>query len=120
MVAGVFAAVWLGRRGCSFHERHETGRPASPASKTLNGYHLRRGKFVAVGDKGTIVTSTTRHQLGRHSTDTNLYLRKIVYGNSRFVALGYTLSPAFNYSLVSTDGNTWTSYYVASNNRRDC
>jgi len=104
-----FCRSWLG--GVVAVSTNGTNWSASfPASKTLTDMHLRRGKFVAVGDKGTIVTSTNVINWEDHSTDTNLYCGKlcmVIHGSWLWVT---RFSPAFNYSLVSTDGNTWTSY----------
>lgn len=87
----------------------------NPTPQVLNGVAYGAGKFVAVGYGGTVLTSSNAVNWEDHSPGTNIYLQKIVWGNSRFVAVGYTISPAFNWSLVSTDGVTWSNYYVASN-----
>ncbi len=84
-------------------------------TQTLNGVAYGAGKFVAVGYGGTVLTSSNAIDWEDHSPGTNIYLQKISWGNSRFVALGYTIAPAFNWSLVSTDGVTWSNYNVASN-----
>jgi hypothetical protein len=84
-------------------------------TQILNGVAYGAGKFVAVGYGGTVLTSSNAVNWEDHSPGTNIYLQKIFWGNSRFVALGYTISPAFNWSLVSTDGVTWSNYYIASN-----
>jgi hypothetical protein len=81
----------------------------------LNCVAYGAGKFVAVGDAGTVLTSSNAVNWEDHSPGANIYLQKIFWGNSRFVALGYTISPAFNWSLVSTDGVTWSNYFIASN-----
>jgi hypothetical protein len=84
-------------------------------TQTLNGVTYGAGKFVTVGYGGSVLTSSNAINWEDHSPGTNIYLQKVFWGNSRFVALGYTISPAFNWSLVSTDGVTWSNYYVASN-----
>jgi hypothetical protein len=87
----------------------------SPTTQVLNSVAYGAGKFVAVGYGGTVLTSSNAVNWENHSPGTNIYLQKIFWGNSRFVAVGYTIAPAFNWSLVSTDGVTWSNYYVASN-----
>src|SRR5262249_2017203 len=67
------------------------------------------------GDSGTILTSSNALNWENHSTSNSLYLRKILYGNSRFLAFAYTVSPAYDYSVVSTDGVAWSSSLMASN-----
>ncbi len=84
-------------------------------TQVLNGVAYGAGKFVAVGYGGTVLTSSNAVNWEDHSPGTNIYLQKIFWGNSRFVALGYTIAPAFNWSLVSTDGVTWSNYFIASN-----
>lgn len=87
----------------------------SPTNKTLLSVAFGGGKFVAVGDSGLILTSSNGINWDDHSTSNSIYLRKIAYGNSRFVAMGYTISPALDYTVVSTDAVTWTTNYLASN-----
>jgi hypothetical protein len=84
-------------------------------TQVLNGVAYGTGKFVAVGYGGKVLTSSNSIDWEDHSPGTNIYLQKVSWGNSRFVAVGYTISPAFNWSLVSTDGVTWSNYYIASN-----
>src|SRR5579863_3150189 len=87
----------------------------NPTTQYLNGVAYGDGKFVAVGNGGTVLTSSNAINWENHSPGTNILLQKVFWGNSRFVALGYTISPPFNWSLVSTDGVNWTNYYIASN-----
>lgn len=84
-------------------------------TQVLNSVAYGAGKFVAVGYGGAVLTSSNAVNWEDHSPGTNIYLQKVFWGNSRFVALGYTISPAFNWSLVSTDGVTWSNYFIASN-----
>ena len=59
------------------------------------------GQFVAVGDKGTIVTSTDGYNWGSPSLVATGSLYAIAYGNGVFTAAG-TLC------LTSADGVAWT------------
>ena len=112
--AGNFVAV--GSVGMIAHSTNGIDWTAvTETAQTLSDVTYGAGKFVAVGSTGTILTSTNAMDWDDRSPGTNLYLQKVVYGNSRFVALGYSISPVANYSLVSTDGVTWNTYFVASN-----
>ena len=87
----------------------------NPVAQTLTGVAYGDGRFVAVGASGTVLTSSNGIDWEDHSPGTNIYLQKVCFGNDRFLALGYTITPPYNWSLVSTDGLSWASYYVASN-----
>ena len=111
---GSFVAVGsLGAVACSTNGSQWT--VTNPTPQVLNGVAYGAGKFVAVGYGGTVLTSSNAVNWEDHSPGTNIYLQKILRGNSRFVAIGYTISPAFNWSLVSTDGVAWNNYFIASN-----
>jgi hypothetical protein len=88
---------------------------ANPTTQTLNSIVYGKDTFVAVGNGGTILTSSNAIDWEDRSPGTNIYLQRVTWGNARFVALGYTISPACNWSLVSTDGLAWAHYYIASN-----
>jgi len=107
------AAGALGTVACSTNGNRWT--LTNLTSQVLDGVAYGAGKFVVVGSGGTVLTSSNAVDWEDRSPGTNIYLQKIFWGNSRFVALGYTISPPFNWSLVSTDGVTWSNYYIASN-----
>ncbi len=112
--AGNFVAVGSG--GMIAHSTNGIDwNAASETVQTLSDVTYGAGKFIAVGSGGAILTSTNAIDWDDHSPGINLYLQKVVYGNSRFVALGYSISPSFNYSLVSMDGVFWSTNYIASN-----
>jgi len=60
--------------------------------------------FVAVGDNGTILTSSDGTTWTSRTSGTTEYLRGGAYGNSTLVVVG--LSGTI---LTSSDGITWTS-----------
>ena len=73
------------------------------------------GKFVAVGDSGTIFTSTNGSTWTRATTpSTSHAYRGVVYGGNRFVAVGLgpaNAVPRAN-AAFSNDGTTWTAATV--------
>ena len=60
--------------------------------------------FIAVGDNGTIITSSDGTTWTARTSGTTEYLRGGAYGNSTLVVVG-----ASGTILTSSDGTTWTS-----------
>ena len=60
--------------------------------------------YVAVGDNGTILTSTDGTTWTSRTSGTSNFLYGVTYGNSTFVAVGH-----YETILTSSDGTTWTS-----------
>lgn len=73
------------------------------SSVELNAVTFGKGMFVAVGCSGTIVTSPDGKAWTVRNSGTTEDLAGIVFGNNKFVAVG------FNLILTSLDGVTWTS-----------
>jgi len=61
-------------------------------------------KFVAVGNSGTILTSTDGTTWTSRTSGTTQHLTDVTYGNSTYVAVGNSGT-----ILTSTDGTTWTT-----------
>jgi hypothetical protein len=82
---------------------HERSAPYNTASYG-NGY------FVAASDSGTIVKSSDGLVwLVQPSTPSDYSIRKIVFGNNMFIAIGFYSSDfTKNVVLRSFDGTTWT------------
>jgi hypothetical protein len=79
--------------------------PGSTSGAFLEGVSYANGIFLAVGLKGTILTSldgTNWVQRTSGSTDT---LQKVAYGKGTYVAVGWLNGSV----LTSTDGITWVS-----------
>ena len=67
--------------------------------------------FVAVGDNGTILTSSDGTTWTSRTSGTTEYLRGGAYGNSTLVVVG-----ASGTILTSSDGTTWTSRTSGTSN----
>ena len=65
---------------------------------------LKSGGFVAVGDDGTILTSSNGTSWTSRTFGTGSVLFGVSYGVSTFVAVGYSGT-----ILTSSDGTSWTS-----------
>ena len=59
---------------------------------------------MAVGQSGTILTSTEGETWTSRTSGTSNYLNDIAFGNSTFVAVG-----ASGTILTSTNGTSWTT-----------
>lgn len=70
----------------------------------LWGVTFGEGKFVAVGDGGTVVTSETGLTWSPQSSGTTQSLRSVVWGDGAFVAVGDAGT-----ILSSEDGTNWTT-----------
>ena len=70
----------------------------------LYGVAYGNSTFVAVGQSGTILTSTDGETWESQTSGTSNYLYGVAYGNSTFVAVG--LSGTI---LTSTNGTSWTT-----------
>jgi hypothetical protein len=91
-----------------------TMRNPYPTNNRLNAVAYGNGRFVAVGDNGTIITSADGEDWSL-AVSGNIALRSISWGNGRFVVVGehYT-------AQTSTDGILWSPAgplpYADSNN----
>lgn len=85
------------------------GRAADAASATLRGLVAVGSSFVAVGDGGTIQSTSDGISWNALTSNTSVNLRGIAFGNSRYVAVGDGGTLA-----VSTDGgSTWSVQTIA-------
>ncbi len=86
------------------------GRPGNWISYTaaadgrLTGVAYGNGTFVAVGERGTILTSPDGTAWTESSSGTERFLYAAAYGNGTFVAVGEAGT-----ILTSPDGDTWTA-----------
>jgi hypothetical protein len=74
----------------------------SPTQNYLSAIAYGNGQFVAVGDKGTIVTSADGANWTQRKSGTEKWLLHIAYGNGQFVACN------INTLVTSPDGVNWT------------
>jgi hypothetical protein len=99
---GVFAAVGNGiaasRDGITWNYRRFTNQLSSVL---LRGIAFGNGTFVAVGDRGTIVTSTDGSSWALQSAGTNSPFYSVAYGKELFLAN----TPTEMFS--SRDGTNW-------------
>ncbi|WP_217593543.1 S-layer homology domain-containing protein [Cohnella sp. GbtcB17] len=81
-----------------------TLRSPLPTGNTLSSVTFGNGTFVAVGSKGTILTSSDGANWTSRTSGTVNILNKVIWGSSLFVAVG-----AGGLILTSADGVSWTS-----------
>ena len=77
---------------------------APSGSLSLRGVAFGNSTFVAVGQSGTILTSTDGETWTSRTSGTSNYLYDIAFGNSTFVAVGQSGT-----ILTSTNGTSWTT-----------
>jgi hypothetical protein len=81
-----------------------TMRNPYPTNSRLNAVAYGNGRFVAVGNNGTIITSIDGDVWSLTASGT-IALRSISWGNGRFVAAGENLG-----AMTSADGVLWSPY----------
>jgi hypothetical protein len=109
--AGVFVAVgrgFLGETNMISYDAANWRRLHIPTTNDLYDIVFADGKFVAVGDRGTVCDSVDGTNWNTSFIATATYLRTIAFGNGRFVAGG------IGGIYLSDDLQTWTR--VASSN----
>lgn len=74
----------------------------------LNGIAYGKGKFVAVGDKYGVITSTDAIKWTRNVIDQQV-LNGIIYENGKFVAIGND-----GVIMISEDGTLWNKIQTAT------
>src|SRR5438552_19045312 len=67
---------------------HWTPRDPSVSNAVLTGITYGNGKFVAVGDQGTVITSYDGVTWNNRVSGVAVHLTDVVYGGGRFVVLG--------------------------------
>lgn len=90
-----------------------------PTGNIIRGIGYGGGRFVAVGDRETVLISTDSTNWVDRSLNTTNTFGNVAYGNGRFVAVGGTLPPSIlGFQLyqnggpaiiTSTDGTNWNS-----------
>jgi hypothetical protein len=73
-----------------------------PTGTALRSVAYGNGTFVAVGDAGTIFSSTNGMQWEDHSFNSTNHLKDIAFGNGQFLAVG-----SQGLILTSDDGSDW-------------
>jgi hypothetical protein len=92
---------------------HPSGLPWDDRfNAELQSIAYGHGQFVAVGDKGTIVTSEDGGSWTRREPKELIVLSDLTYGDGQFVAVGNRFNPATlaweAISETSADGQLWT------------
>ena len=84
-----------------------------PKSDFLRGIFFLKGIFIVVGDYGYMTTSSDGVNWSLVTTQPLQPIRKIVYGNGLWVAIGT------NIIYTSTDGISWTPQYSTNDSTYD-
>jgi hypothetical protein len=84
-------------------------RNPSPTANNLYAVAWGNGQFVAVGDAGTIVTSTDGTNWILQQSGTQLRLSGVAYGDGLYVAVGDAGT-----KLISGDGVSWAQYELGT------
>jgi uncharacterized protein (DUF2141 family) len=84
----------------------------SGTTNALDGVTYGNGTFVAVGESGTILTSSNGVTWSTRTSGTTNHLEGVTYGDGTFIAVGGSET-----ILTSTDGVTWNTetLWVTSN-----
>ena len=69
----------------------------------INGITYGNNIFVAVGDQGTILTSSDLESWNEITTTTSYNFKEVAYGKNKFVAVG-----EWGMLFVSSDNDSWT------------
>ena len=83
----------------------------SGTTNDLNDITYAAPLFVAVGDKGTILTSTNAADWVSQNSGTSDNLYGLTYGNGLFIAVGQIVEDGQWAVLTSTDGVTWSDHF---------
>src|SRR5207245_4792782 len=80
-----------------------------PLPMALHAIAYRNNLFVAVGEAGTIITSSDGANWTSRSSGTGIILRAVTFNGSRFIVGGDSGT-----TLSSTDGISWSAAAPAS------
>jgi hypothetical protein len=109
ITAGENATIYYGVNGSNWTSATISG---SPITDTIRSSVYSNGKFVLVGDSGTILVSSngmTYTQITSSSITTS-DLSQVIFDGSRFVAVGTN-----NTIIRSSDGITWSTVSTTTN-----
>jgi photosystem II stability/assembly factor-like uncharacterized protein len=87
-----------------------TRLPIKPVSESLTDVFYAKKTYVAVGNRGAIITSDDGISWIKRSSGTQALLTSITYGNDKFMVIGDSGTV-----LTSDDGVTWANHPVAEN-----
>lgn len=103
-LSSAFGNIWTFSVGATWVSPTSPANPTSViTTASVGGITYNNGKYVAVGAKGTIVTSSDGATWGSLKKGT-LDLSGVTYGNGKYVAVG-----ASGTIVSSSDGVSWTS-----------
>ena len=80
---------------------------------------LKSGGFIAVGELGTILTSSDGTSWDNRSSGTTSSLIGVTYGNSKFLTMTGSMDDGTNNTatvLTSSNGTSWTSSSATCSN----
>ncbi len=83
-----------------------------PQGNILEGVTYGAGQFIAVGDNGTIITSTDGFHWSNQVSGTSVCLRGVAYTNGEYAAVGDN-----GVILISTNGGNWSQVPAITTNR---
>jgi hypothetical protein len=86
---------------------------SSLPDRSLNGIDYGNDRWVAVGDRGSILTSTDGETWLTSESGVVQDLKDIVFGDGQFVVVGNRLDTSV--ALVSSDGVEWTATLSRAN-----
>ncbi|GGF95972.1 hypothetical protein GCM10010912_46100 [Paenibacillus albidus] len=82
-----------------------SARSPLSTNQNMNGVIYGNGMYVAVGDYGTIVSSSDGVSWTKRTSDTENHLLDVAFGNGMYVAVGIEGT-----ILASSDGVSWTNH----------
>jgi uncharacterized repeat protein (TIGR01451 family) len=107
--AGAYSVVVTGASGSTNITAGTIGVLAS--GENLYGITYGQGRFVAVGNKGVIVTSTNLVNWSQGTSGTEQPLEAVAFGNNTFVAVGSGAT-----ILTSANGTSWVARNAGNTN----
>jgi hypothetical protein len=100
--------AWLIGCGAGAHPLEEWRQQSPvPTGETLTALTFANGQFVAVGGRGTVLTSAQGTNWTHQDPGTSDTLRGIAYGSNQFVAVGQS------FALTSTNAADWHTSFVS-------
>lgn len=107
-VLAVTACMWSGTAQAGLLENWHWRNPL-PQGNSLHNVVFVNGRYIALGELGTLLTSTDGTNWVRQMSGTTSALRDCAYGAGIYVAVG-----DFGAVLTSTDATNWVPQYAGT------